>query len=138
MTTPLDLVNLTPLMERMQGKPEITIGLIDGPISMSHPDLSEARIREIPGRLVGTCVQASSAACQHETFVAGILAAKRGSIVPAICPGASLAAPSLRRDRLRGLIYAEQETKSTAGAIRGRNPWSKQRREVPPVVNPGT
>jgi hypothetical protein len=51
MTTPLDLVNLTPLMERMQGKPETTIGLIDGPISTGHPDLAEARIRENPGAI---------------------------------------------------------------------------------------
>jgi hypothetical protein len=55
----LDLVKLTPLMERMQGKPETTIDLIDGPISVGHPDLAEATIREIPGRLAGTCVRAS-------------------------------------------------------------------------------
>jgi subtilisin family serine protease len=89
MLTPLDLVNLTPLMARTSGN-EIAIGLIDGPVAVGHPDLAGARIREIPGRLAGTCVQASSAACQHGTFVAGILSAKRGSSAPAICPDATL------------------------------------------------
>ena len=38
--TPLDLVRLTPLMERTSGSPEVTIGLIDGPVVMQHPDLA--------------------------------------------------------------------------------------------------
>ena len=33
---------------------------------------------------------ASSAACRHGTFVAGILVAKRGSVAPAICPACTL------------------------------------------------
>src|SRR5262249_15452964 len=47
-------------------------------------------IREIPGKLSGTCAQASSAACLHGTFVAGILCGKRGSAAPAICPNCTL------------------------------------------------
>jgi subtilisin family serine protease len=87
---PLDLVKLTPLMERTHGRPEIVIGLVDGPVAMNYPDLTGENIREIPGRLAGTCARASSAACQHGTFVAGILCAKRGSIAPAICPACTL------------------------------------------------
>jgi hypothetical protein len=34
---PLDLVKLTALMERTSGSPEVTIGLIDGPVAMNHP-----------------------------------------------------------------------------------------------------
>lgn len=83
---PLDLVKLTPLMERSSGRREVAIGLIDGPVAMSHPDLVSEHIREIPGALRGTCAQAGSAACMHGPFVAGILAAKRGSPTPAICP----------------------------------------------------
>ena len=30
--TPLDLVKLPPLMDRTSGSPEVTIGLIDGPV----------------------------------------------------------------------------------------------------------
>jgi subtilisin family serine protease len=87
---PLDLVRLTPLMERASGRPEIVIGLIDGPVALSHPDLAGARIREVSGKLPGRCAQASSAACAHGTFVAGMLCARRGSVAPAICPGCTL------------------------------------------------
>jgi subtilisin family serine protease len=81
---PLELVKLTPLMERTSGRPEIMVGLIDGPVAMNHPDLPSENIREIPGKLAGTCAQASGAACMHGTFVAGILCAKRHSMAPAI------------------------------------------------------
>lgn len=87
---PLDVVKLKALMEHTSGRPEIVIGLIDGPVAINHPDLVGANIREIPGTLVGTCAQAGSAACLHGTFVAGILCAKRGSIAPAICPNSTL------------------------------------------------
>jgi subtilisin family serine protease len=86
----LDLVRLTPLMERTHGTSEIKIGLIDGPIFLDHPDLATENIREVPGEFAGTCALSSSAACKHGTFVAGILSAKRGSTAPAICPGCSL------------------------------------------------
>ncbi len=87
---PLDLVKLTPLMKLSSGRTETTIALIDGPVATSHPDLSETRIREIPGKLNGTCARASSFACMHGTFVAGILSGKRGSAAPAICPNCTL------------------------------------------------
>ncbi len=86
----LDLANLTPLMELTSGRPEVTVGLIDGPVSIGHPDLASENIHEVPGKLSGTCAHASSAACMHGTFVAGILCAKRGSAAPAICPNCTL------------------------------------------------
>jgi subtilisin family serine protease len=86
----LDLVGLSPLMARTSGRPEISIGLIDGPIAIDHHDLAVENIQEVPGKLSGACLTASSAACTHGTFVAGILLAKRGSAAPAICPGCSL------------------------------------------------
>ena len=87
---PLELVKLEPLMQLSSGRIETTIALIDGPVAITHPDLASARIREIPGRLTGTCAQADSLACMHGTFVAGILCAKRGSAAPAICPNCTL------------------------------------------------
>src|SRR5262245_28731820 len=87
---PLDLVRLTPLIDRTSGRPEVTIGLIDGPVVMNHPELASQHIREIPGNGSGACTQANSAACVHGTFVAGILSAKRGSVAPAICPDCTL------------------------------------------------
>src|SRR5262245_38953371 len=88
--TPLDLVRIAPLMDRTSGKPAVTIGLIDGPVMMTHPELTKKYLREIPGDGSGSCTQASSTACLHGTFVAGILAAKRGSVAPAICPSCTL------------------------------------------------
>lgn len=87
---PLDLINLTPLMERTSGIPKIKVGLIDGPVVIDHPDLATENILEVPGKLSGTCAQASSVACMHGTFVAGILCAKRNSPPPAICPNCTL------------------------------------------------
>lgn len=70
---PLDLVKLTVLMELTSGRPEIGVGLIDGPIAVNHPDFSGTQIREIPGGLNSKCVQTNSVACTHGTFIAGIL-----------------------------------------------------------------
>jgi subtilisin family serine protease len=86
----LDLVALPRLMAHTSGRPEIAIGLIDGPVAINHPDLASGNIHEVPGKLPSTCADASDAACAHGTFVAGILIARRGATAPAICPGCSL------------------------------------------------
>jgi subtilisin family serine protease len=88
--TPLDLVRLTQLIDRTSGRPEVTIGLIDGPVVTNHPELANQHVREVCGNGSATCTQANSIACLHGTFVAGILSAKRGSIAPAICPDCTL------------------------------------------------
>src|SRR2546427_11057289 len=108
---PLDVVALTPLMEYTSGRREIVIGLLDGPVAMTHPDLVEANLHEIPGRRGSTSAQASSAACLHGTFVAGILCAQRGSSAPAICPNCTL---------LVRPIFVE--TASTSGQIPSATP----------------
>jgi len=77
-------------MARASGRPEISIGLIDGPVALDHPDLAAENIHEVPGKLAAACAGFNSAACAHGTFVAGILLARRGSVAPAICPGCSL------------------------------------------------
>ena len=46
---PLELAKLTALMERTSGRPEVKIGLIDGPVVVQHPDLAGEHLREIPG-----------------------------------------------------------------------------------------
>lgn len=87
---PLDLIKLSALMGRTAGSRAVAIGLIDGPVNASHPDLAGSNIQEFHGKLRGTCSRASSIACMHGTFVAGILSARRGSAAPAICPGCTL------------------------------------------------
>jgi subtilisin family serine protease len=86
----LDLVQLGQLMELTNGRPEVVIGLIDGPVAVDHPDLIDSNVRQIPGRMSGVCTMTSSVACTHGTFVAGILSGKRNSSAPAICPGCTL------------------------------------------------
>jgi subtilisin family serine protease len=86
----LNLVGLPPLMARTSGRPEIAIGLIDGPVRLDHPDLAAENILEIPGAVSAACADASDAACAHGTFIAGILVARRTSVAAAICPGCSL------------------------------------------------
>jgi subtilisin family serine protease len=86
----LNLVGLPQLMARTSGRSEITIGLIDGPVALDHPDLAAENIREVPGKLPAACGDAGDTACTHGTFIAGILLARRASIAPAIAPGCSL------------------------------------------------
>lgn len=88
--TPLELVRLSELMERTSGRPEVAVGLIDGPVLAGHPDLAGASRRVLPGKDGAACAQAASAACLHGTFVAGILFGRRGSKAPSICPGCTL------------------------------------------------
>jgi subtilisin family serine protease len=73
-------------MERITGRPEVVLGILDGPVALDHPDLTTEHIRDVPGGLSGSCSQTSSAACLHGTFIAGMLAGRRGSAAPAICP----------------------------------------------------
>jgi subtilisin family serine protease len=84
----LSLVRLTPLMDRTRGRPEVTIGLIDGPVALDHPGLARDQVRELRGRGAGS--RPNSNACLHGVFVAGILSAERGAAAPAICPGCTL------------------------------------------------
>ena len=77
-------------MERSQGRPEIAVALIDGPLTLKHPDLADSTICEVRGRLKGICTRADTLACSHGTFVAVILSARRGSAAPAICPRCTL------------------------------------------------
>jgi subtilisin family serine protease len=64
----------------------MVIGLIDGPIDLDHPAFHQSRIKTIRESQLIACRDASSIACSHGTFVAGILCAKRALSAPAICP----------------------------------------------------
>lgn len=86
----LALVGLPPLMEVTSGKPEIAIGLIDGPVAIGHRYLANENVRVLRNGSGGSCKNSDSVACQHGTFVAGILSARRDSPAPAICPGCTL------------------------------------------------
>jgi subtilisin family serine protease len=84
----LDLIGLPRLMNLTYGRSDITIGLIDGPVDIEHPDLESSKIVSLSGR--GACAYKDSNACAHGTFTAGILNGKRDSKAPGICPGCTL------------------------------------------------
>ena len=85
---PTDIVALTPLMELSEGSPDVTIALVDGPVALGHPALAPARIDELGSS--AACGSTTHAACVHGTFVAGLLAARRDSEVPGVCPACRL------------------------------------------------
>lgn len=80
------------------------VGLIDGPVAVSHSGLAGNNIREGPGDRHGACREAASAACLHGTFVAGILIAKRGSPAPAICPDCTLLVRPIFTEAIAGTL----------------------------------
>src|SRR6516164_6217899 len=88
--SPLDAVNLTGLMERTAGRPDVIVGLIDGSVAATLGDLATENIRVLSKASNRAPEHASGTALTHGTFVAGILAARRGTAAPAICPGCTL------------------------------------------------
>ena len=87
--SPLQLVGMSSLLTATSGSKEIVIGMIDGPVASSHPDLQGANLRTLSSAQAA-CRVTDSLACQHGTFIAGILSAQRDSQAPAICPGCPL------------------------------------------------
>jgi subtilisin family serine protease len=85
---PETLVRLRPLMALTPGSPDVVIGLIDGPVAVTHPGLATENIRIASGR--AAACSTGGAACAHGTFVAGILAAQPDRGGRGICPGSTL------------------------------------------------
>ncbi len=98
----LALVHLGELMDRTAGHPDVVIGLIDGPLAVDHPDLATQNLRFVGSPAGAACGGVSDEACSHGTFVAGILAARRGSPTPALCPDCTLLARPIFMPRARG------------------------------------
>lgn len=87
---PTEFVSLGPLMRRTTGRADVVIGLVDGPVQVGIPELQAGNLLSGTGGPASACVKASSAACEHGTFVASILVGRRASIAPALCPDCSL------------------------------------------------
>jgi subtilisin family serine protease len=112
----LEVVGLDTLMELGAGSPDVTIGLIDGPV-VEHPDLSMPSIRSLAHH-AGEASAPPGAATAHATFVAGILSARRGSGAPAICPGCTLLVrPIFLESRLKDAGMPSATCEETADAI---------------------
>ena len=85
----IDVVGLASLMQLTSGVPEVGVGLVDGPVVSGHPDLAGANLLFL-GPFLGTCTSPGGKACEHATFLAGVLVGRRGSVAPALCPGCTL------------------------------------------------
>jgi subtilisin family serine protease len=85
-------------MDRTPGVPEVAVALIDGPVAPDHAGLAGATIRRI-GPAGASCGDAMREACQHGTYVAGLLVAARDSGAAAICPGCTLLVRPIFSDR---------------------------------------
>jgi subtilisin family serine protease len=83
---PIGQIRLHGLMRLTRGIAEVVVGCIDGPVRLGHPALS-GLARKVSGVAEpgGPCA-ANDLACEHGTFVAGVLFADRDSAAPAICP----------------------------------------------------
>ena len=77
-------------MALSSGRPELSIGLIDGPIDLTHPAFADSKIKTVNNFQYDRCMSADSISCTHGTFIAGILCAKRGLSAPAICPSCTI------------------------------------------------
>jgi subtilisin family serine protease len=84
---PLGLVGLTPLIGLSEGDPGFCIGLVDGRVDVSHPELADASIHHVGDE--GSNPPAP-AAITHATFAAGVLVGGRGGVVPALVPRCTL------------------------------------------------
>jgi subtilisin family serine protease len=82
------IVGLTELMRLTAGSPTVRIGLIDGPVDLTHPALTEGTLLTIGSVLA--CVNPSDAGQAHGTFVAGMLSSSRAAHPAGLCPGCTL------------------------------------------------
>ena len=62
----LRLVGLPPVMSRTSGSPDILIGLVDGPVDLSHQGLNTSNVRVLGSNgPSASCTQTTSLACMH-------------------------------------------------------------------------
>jgi subtilisin family serine protease len=76
-------VGLDVLMKVSRGRSEVTIAVLDGPVATELDAFAHTNIRRL-GQAV--CKSAST----HGTAVTAVLAARRGSAAPGICPGCTI------------------------------------------------
>jgi subtilisin family serine protease len=87
---PLNQTGLQSLMNVSNGHPDVVIGIIDGPVDLNHHAFQTSNIKTVRDSQIGVCKNATSIACSHGTFIAGILCARRGLPAPAICPNCKI------------------------------------------------
>ncbi|MEV4258803.1 S8 family serine peptidase, partial [Spirillospora sp. NPDC049652] len=105
----LGLTGLDTLMADSEGDPAVTVAVIDGPADGGHPDL--------PPIASSPCRSPTSPACLHGTFVLGMLAAARGGVAPAICPGCTFLSRPVLCEPVPGQVCPETTPTTLAAAV---------------------
>lgn len=100
---PIDLIGLRPIMCLSSGNPEINIGVIDGPVDITHPAFQGSRIKTVEESQIAACKNANDLACIHGTFITGILSAKRGVSAPSICPNCTIILNPIFQEKTSGI-----------------------------------
>jgi subtilisin family serine protease len=85
-----DLMHLSSLMDISTGRSNLTIGLIDGYVDMSHPAFKNANIKYVNNYKGISNLNIYSNSCIHGTYIAGVLSGKRGLECPSISPSCQL------------------------------------------------
>lgn len=112
---PSDIVRLRPLMQRTEGSKDVTVSIVDGPAWLDHPAFSGQRIRQMRTAMPALCRHHESLACIHGTLVMGILAAKRDSDSPGLCPGCTFLIRPIFAEKM-GTSDTPQSTPEDLGA----------------------
>jgi hypothetical protein len=110
---PLELANLTRLMERSSGRAEIAIALVSGPVLVSLGCFANSAVHVLSRGLV---VDRAKAPSLYATFLASMLAASRSSVAPAICPASPLLVRSVGQQQ-RPDVAPETNASELAAAI---------------------
>ncbi len=119
------------LMGLSAGASEVRVGVIDGPVDLEHPAFADQLPRFSTAETEAfRCARPSAAACEHGTMVFGILAARRGTPAPALCPESTFvlrpifaeetdrgAAPSALAAAIRDLVRAEVHVINVSAAL---------------------
>ena len=121
-------------MDGASGRPEVKIGLVDGPVAIRHADLASESLREMPGSSGAACAQANSFACVHGTFVAGISDGEAETpLAPAICPGCTLIIrPIFSEIDVEARADAERDATGTRGGDQRMHRRGRARRQSQP------
>lgn len=93
----LDLVRLPALMALTEGRSDVVIGLIDGPVAPGMGALRTAPV-ELGGPAAPACSRQASTACRHGTFVASMLVGERSSPALGIAPRCTVVSRPIFRD----------------------------------------
>ncbi|MPZ06058.1 MAG: S8 family serine peptidase [Nitrososphaeraceae archaeon] len=116
---PLALTKLQGLMNLSRGIPEVSVGVIDGPLDLNHPTLHNSKIRTTKESGYFDCKKASSMSCMHGTFIAGMLVSERGPYTLGICPNCEIIIRPVFKEVLDGsnIYYPSVSTQDLARAI---------------------